>query len=140
MVFRKDSLLFYQCRIFYIIMGIASLLFIPTVGLELFLLYVSIPVLLFLLNPQMYNEFITINEMGISCHRSKKLLWSYEWDRIAELRKSSRYLLPAIEVITFNKHGEPEQYALPAQYFQLGKAAKEAIKQYYKPAGQSLNL
>ncbi len=139
MTFRKDSLLFYQSKIIYIVMAILCLILIPGIGLWIPILFALCFIILILVNPKLHDEFITINETGISCQRSGKQLWTYEWERIAELRRSSRFRMPSIEVITYNKRGEAERFALPNQYFQLGKVAKEAIKRYYKPTEHSLN-
>ncbi len=84
-------------------------------------------------NPRSYNEFITIDEHGISCEKAGKQLWGYDWDSIVELRRSNRSRTKAIDVIVYDKFGKPEPYALIGQYFLLGKAAKEAMKRYYKP-------
>ena len=134
MIFRKNSLLFYQSELMYIVFLIICFTLIPTLGLYLSLLYAFPFVVLMLVNFKLHNEYIIINEVGISCQKSGKQLWEYEWHNIAELRKSARYLLPSIEIITFNEHGEVERFALPNHYFQLGKAAREAIKRYYKAA------
>lgn len=103
------------------------------VRLWLFLVGASVMALFAWFNPKFYNEFITIDEHGISCQKAGKPLWCYDWSKIVELRKSNRYLTKSIEVIVYDKFGKPEPYALPDQYFLLGKTAKEAIKRYYKP-------
>lgn len=133
MMFRKDSLLFYQSEIFYIVMAILCLTIVPMLVGNIFLLYMFPFLVLVLVNPQLHNEFILINETGISCQKSGKQLWAYEWSSIAVLKRSSRFLMPSIEVIAYNKFGESERNALPNQYFQLGRTAREAIKRYYKP-------
>ena len=133
MIFRKDALLFYQTEMVCIVVMILCLGLIPTLGVGLTLLYACPFLVLMLANPQIYKEFITINESGISCHKSGKQLWSYEWNGIAELRNSSRFRMPSIEVIAYKKCGEGEAFAVPNHYFQLGRKAKKAIKQYYNP-------
>lgn len=138
MMFRKNSLLFYHSEILSIIIAILSLVIVPT--LRIMSILFIFPLIAFILaNPQLHNEFITINETGISCQQSGKQLWAYEWDSIAELRKSSRFMLPSIEVIVYNKYGEAEKFALHNQYFQLGRTARKAVKQYYKPTEHPLN-
>ena len=139
MIFRKDSLLFYQSEIFYIVMAILCLTLVPMMVGEISLLYLFPFLVLILVNPQLHNEFIAINETGISCQKSGKQLWAYEWLSIAELKRSSRFLMPSIEVIAYNKYGESERFALPNQYFQLGRTAREAIKRYYKPTEHPQN-
>ena len=139
MMFRKDSLLFYQSEIFYIVMVIVCMTLIPILGIVISLLYMCPFIVLILVNPKLHNEFITIDENGISCKKSGKHLWVYEWDSIAELKACSRFLMPSIAVIVYNKHGESERFALPNQYFQLGRMAREAIMRYYKPTEHPLN-
>lgn len=139
MIFRKDSLLFYQSEIFYIVIVILCLTLIPILGIEISLLYMFPFIVLILVNPKLHNEFITIDDTGISCQKSGNQLWAYGWDCIAELKRSSRFLMPSIEVVAYNKYGESERFALPNQYFQLGRTAREAIKRYYKPTEHPLN-
>lgn len=131
MMFRKDALLFYQSEIFYIIVAILCLALIPILGLEVSLLYMFPFIVLILVNPKLHNEFITIDETGISCQKSGKQSWAHAWSDIAELKRSSRYLMSSIEVIVYNQYGETEQFAFPNHYFQLGRAAKKAIQRYY---------
>ena len=132
MTFQKNSLLFYQGQIVLMLMALLGLIFIPHLGWEIFLVF-EIPVIaLILLFPKLYNEFVTINEKGILCQRAGETLWEHSWENIAELKSSSRFLLPSVEVITYNKNGKAEPFALPNHYFQLGQAAKKAINMYYK--------
>lgn len=130
MMFRQNSLLFYQSEFIYIVMATLCLAFIPLLGVGLSLLYMSPLIVLALVNSKLHNEFIIINEQGISCQKSGKQLWACNWDKIAELKKSSRFLMPAIEVIKYDSCGNPEQFAMSNHYFQLGKTAKKAINQY----------
>lgn len=140
MMFRKDSLLFYQGEVFYIAMVILCFTLMPILWLEMSLLCMFPFIVLIFVNPKLHNELIIINETGISCQKSGKQFWVYGWDSIAELKRSSRFLMPSIEVIAYNKYGESERFALPNQYFQLGRTAREALKRYYKPTEHSLNL
>jgi len=86
-------------------------------------------------NPKLHNEYISINEVGISCQKARKQLWAYKWEDIAELKKGSRFLMPSIEVIAYNKCGKLEQYAHAEHYFQLSGVARKALKHYYKKTG-----
>lgn len=130
MIFRKDSLLFFQSEVFYIVFVIVSLTLIPVLGIELSLLYALLFVILIVVNPWLHNEFITIDEIGISCHKSGKQIWAYEWNSIAKLQRSSRFRLPSIEIMIYSSCTKPEQYHFSGHYFQLGRVAKKAIKQY----------
>lgn len=121
-------------------MATLCLTIIPMLGVKFALLIMFPFIVLIFVNPKLHNEFITINETGILCQKSGKQLWAYEWDRIAELKRSSRFLLPSIEVIALNKYGISEHRVLDdSNYFQLGRPAREAIKRYYKPTEHSLN-
>ena len=132
MSFRKDALLYYQHQAICIIMVIVvCCVLLPAIGLNLSLLYCFPFPLLMLLNIKLNNEFITIDEYGISCQKAGIQLWVYTWDDIADLKKKSRFLMPSIEIISHSKCGELEWFARSKHYFQLGKTAKKAIKRYY---------
>lgn len=131
MIFRKDSFLFYQGVIMYIVVAILCLALIPVLGLSLSLILIIPFVVLIFANTGLHNEYIVMDEKGISCYKSGKDLWGYRWNSVAELRKSNRFLMPSIEVIVYNKCGAPEPFAHPNEYFQLSRSAKKAIKQYY---------
>jgi len=132
MTFRKDSLLFYEGQIIYAIMSILCLLLPPALGWSVSLLLLSIFIVLLLISPKLHNQYITIDATGIVCQQSGKQLWVYNWEQVAELRKSSRFQLPSIEIIAYNKVGVPEQFAHPNHYFQLGRTARKAITRHYK--------
>ncbi len=136
MTFRKDSLLFYQSEIAYIAITIVCLVLIKPLGVVWYLLGILPFVVFILINPIIYNEFITINENGISCWKRGRCMWEYEWNSISQLKRSSRFLMPSIEIIGYNKYGEAEQYAVDGHYFQLGKTAKKAIENYYSSCNQ----
>ena len=136
MTFRKNATNFYQSEFIYIFTVLLSLvlIFIPAFNEIQIIFFVSacLFALLAVINPKLYNEFITIDETGISCRRADKILWSYHWDEIAQLKKGQRFLHPSVEVIVFDKQGNKEPFAGADKYFQLSKSAKTAIKKYYK--------
>ncbi len=137
MKFRKNSLLFYQSEFLYIFMAVLCLAVIPIFKSFMFLGGTFLFALLAVINTKLYNEFIVINEIGISCQRSGDQLWSYEWDMVADLKRSTRFLLPSIEVIVYDKSGTPKCFAENDHYFHLGKTAKNAVNKYYKKTGDS---
>lgn len=139
MTFRQNEIMYRQVEILYSVAALCSLGLIPSLGFGFPLLCAISLVIIILVNPKLQNEFITIDETGIRCEKSGTQLWAYEWDRIAALKKSTRLQSPAVEVITYCKSGKPEPYSLPGQYFQLSRAAKKALKQYYKPQDHSRN-
>ena len=136
MTFRKNTTNFYQSEFIYIFTVLLSLvlIFIPAFNeiQIIFIVSACLFALLAVINPKLHNEFITIDETGISCRRSSNLLWSYQWDEIAQLKKGQRFLHPSVEVIVFDKQGNKEPFAGADKYFQLSKSAKTAIKKYFK--------
>ncbi len=133
MTFRKQASFFYQSTVFYIATSIACLVMFIFVRIWLFPVGSAVMALLAWLNPSFYNDFITIDEHGITCEKAGKHLWGYDWDSIAELRKGTHSCTKAIYIIGYDKFGKPEPYPQLDRYFLLGKAAKEALKRYYAP-------
>ena len=131
MVFRKNALLFYQSEIIYTLMIVVCFALTPILGL-LVSFICALPFVIFaLITPKIYNEYITISELGVSCHKSGKILWEYGWDSISDIKKSSRFLLPSMEILTYT-NGVPSEFAIHGHYFQLGRTAQKAIERYYK--------
>ena len=133
MSFRRDALRFSESIILSISLIILCLVIIPYQGLQGFLLGVVPTIFFNSIFLTSYKEYVTIDEAGISCMRSGKVMWQYEWTSIAELRKGSLFLRPAVFIILYDKSGKPEQFPIHDHYFQLGKQAKEALKIYYRP-------
>lgn len=137
MTFRKDQLVIFQQRIISVFMaGIFSLLILLFWDSNFLLcivgaLLVSLCIGLFFAAPAMYREMITISEAGITCQKYGKQLWSYGWEQIAELRKTNRFNMPSVEIILFDQSENPEPYGAADRYFQLGKEAKTAVRQYW---------
>ena len=130
MTFRKDCLLFYEIQITLIILLLLTLFLIPIIGFKYVLLIEVVFVLLMLLNFKVHSEYITINENGIICCQNQKILWEYKWTCVAELRRSSRFLLPSIEIMVFDSNKNLESPQLSGCYFQLSGKAKIAIEKY----------
>lgn len=131
MTFRKNSLIFYESQIVYIIFAILCLTMISIYGFVISLLFSGLFLILIFANPRLYNEFVTINEIGVSCCKAGKIIWQYEWDDIAKLQKSSRYLMPSLEIVIYDAE-KTDSKVLTGHYFQLGKTAKQAVDKYYK--------
>ncbi len=131
MVFRKNLLLYYEINIYSTAVLILCIGLISVIGVAVFLLCAMPFIALLLVSSKLYDEFIVINEMGLSCYKSKELLWAYEWQEIAALKRSNRFRLPSVEVIRYDANGKIAPFAMPDEYFQLSSAAKKAIKQYY---------
>ena len=142
MLFRKDSLLFYELQIIAIVIAVLCLAMIPFLEAELALLCALmflIFVIIIFINPRIYNEYIIINEIGISCQKAGKQIWAYKWDEIVALQKGSRSRLPSMEIVVpspcraLDSCRDIEHARCSGDYFQLCKAAKKALEQYYKP-------
>lgn len=131
MTFRKNSLMFYESQIVYIVFAILCLTMISVYGFVISFLFSGLFLILIFANPRLHNEFVTINETGISCCKERKIIWQYEWDDIAKLQKSSRYLMPSLEIVICDAENTDSK-VLTGHYFQLGKTAKQAINKYYK--------
>ena len=86
-----------------------------------------------------FNEFILIDETGISCYKSNKLLWKCTWDSIAKLKRGSYYKWPGVAVLLYDKNGIPEEYEYSGRNFHLCRVAKEALEKYYYSQGKSLD-
>ena len=131
MTFRKNSLIFYESQIVYIVFALLCLTMISVYGFVISFLFSGLFLILIFVNPRLYNEFVTINEIGVSCCKSGKIIWQYEWDDIEKLQKSSRYLMPSLEIVICDTKNTDSK-VLTGHYFQLGKTAKQAIDKYYK--------
>ena len=134
MSFRKEALLFCQTNIVCGIIAILFLFLSPILGWLLSWTCFILFIILILINPLFFSEYIIIDEKGISCKQASKLLWEYGWENISELKYSSRYRMPSVEILTKNKSKEYEQIVSAHSYFQLCRTAKKAIDQYYQHA------
>ena len=75
---------------------------------------------------------ITMDEQGVRCTESDKLLWDLSWSQIAEVRKTTRYRSRAVQLVPIE---EPKQdlhipQAHPFLGFQMSRSAKIALKTY----------
>lgn len=129
MKFRKNSLIFYESQIAYVIFAILCLIMIPVYGFEIPLLFCVLFLILFFINPRLHNEIVIINETGITCYKADKQIWRYEWESIAKLEKSSRFRMSSLEIVLYDG---ADSYIRTGHYFQVGKTAKNAINQYGK--------
>ena len=132
MVFRKKSLLFYEYEILTAITIMALLGVTLIIKSALPLIYaLPLTVLLFLGPKLFFNELITVNETGISCHKAGRQLWAFAWEDIAALQKNKHDRWPTMVIEASNSCGGPDS----REYcFQLSKTAKKAIEQYYNKA------
>ena len=79
------------------------------------------------------QNYILMNEEGIFCHRGEKLCWGYRWTEIAELKIGNRFRFPSIDIVLKPEYRfYRKEFETTEAYFQLGTAAKKAIKLYCK--------
>ena len=140
MTFPKCELTYREMKIASIFLFISFwLIYLATIpthrfAMPYFALFLMGPlasILVFFISETFRKELITIDENGIVCKRKDELLWSYDWDSIAWLKRGAYYRMPSVAVVTYDKFGVPGQYGIYGHCFQLSKAAKEALKKYY---------
>lgn len=100
----------------------------------LFLILMSIAsILTIIIGYSCFNDYITIDENGISCKRKSELIWSFKWDEIAQIKKCNVNRHRGVALITYNKRGEPEcSFENGGHDFELCKKAKQALQNYGK--------
>ncbi len=132
MTFRKDSLLFFSHLCMHCFMAVICIVLIPVDQFGL-LPFLSLMFLVFAaLSPIVHNEFVTVDNGGILCRKRGKVIWEYKWDNIVKLKRSSRYRMPSVEIVTDDNASAVVPYDFSVHYFQLGNAARKAIEQYCK--------
>ena len=137
MSFRKDSLMFFENQLLLMLFALLSISLIPFLGT---LLPVSLSLVfsvLIIVNTRIQNEYVTINDIGIMCHKAGNLQWEYKWSDIADLQRSSRFRMPSIEILVYSTKAS-EKAQLSGDYFQLCRKAKDALRKYYSPNGKPL--
>ena len=132
MIFRKDCLLFCQSLTSFSILLALCFALIPFFGIKVTAILSTAIVVIAIVDLIHNNEYITVNEVGITCSKAGKQMWAYEWNTIAKLQRSSRYLLPSMEIFISSSEGEKGQSICTGNYFQLGRTAKKALDKYYK--------
>ena len=134
MDFRKNEILFLQEQIVYCggIVGCAGMI-IWNISLWPAFFPLSIGMLgLFLANCFGKSEVVTINEVGIQCKNKNTILWDFPWTEIEELHIGRRLREPSVEIELKVDSVYRKDFDFHQCYFQLGRTAKKAIKQYYK--------
>lgn len=80
-----------------------------------------------------FNDYITIDETGVSCNRKNRLQWNLKWNEIALVKKGIVNKHRGIILYVYNKRGEPEYSFENGGYeFELSKQAKQALALYGK--------
>lgn len=135
MRFRRKGILFWEVQI------VVSLCLIGSIALmvydSMFISVLLIPSVLlvgaFVMQLISRKEYIIMNEEGIACQIGKQLRWGFQWSEIAELKIGNRFRNPSVDIVIktdcCNNKGKIETIEA---YFQLGLAAKKAIKHYCK--------
>lgn len=123
MIFRKNSLLFFESQVIYILLSMSSLFIIPVLDFCIWSLFFVPLLIMTIINPIFFREYIRIDEQGIRCYKAKITLWEYEWSNISDIRRGSRYRLPTAEIYIEEVNNSIPRF--PLNYFQLGKSAKK---------------
>ena len=131
MTFRKDELLFREQIITCCVMCVLCGALIPLDDFGIFRYFSLLFILLIALTPFLHNTFITIDASGVICTKRGNVLWSYRWEDVVKLKKSSRYRMPSDEIVTKIVSNEVTPYEYSEHYFQLGRKARKAISMYY---------
>lgn len=131
MTFRKDELLFKEQIITCCVMFALCVALIPLDNFGIFHYISLLFVLLIALTPVLHNTFITIDASGVICTKRGNVLWSYRWEDVVKLKKSSRYRMPSVEIVTEIAGNEATPYEYSEHYFQLGRKARQAISMHY---------
>lgn len=137
MSFRKNSLMFFENQLLLVLFTLLSVFLIPFLGALLPISLALVFSVLIIVNTRIQNEYITINDIGIMCHKAGNLQWEYKWTDIASLQLSSRFRMPSIEILVYSTKTSA-QAQLSGDYFQLCRVAKDALREYYCPNGKSL--
>lgn len=139
MSFKKEALSFYEMMIVFVGFSITGLLMFFVCFSEnkpvalLFLFFALFFSLIAVFNfKNFHNDYITINEIGVSCYKKDEILWEYKWCEIAKFKKINLLRWPAVAVIIYNEFGEPDQFALEGHSFQLCRTAQKALNMYGK--------
>lgn len=135
MRFRQYNINFWETQIFIsicLIVGVIGMM-LDSVLVPALLIPSILSLIVLITEWVMKQNYILMNEEGIFCYRGERLCWGYQWAEISELKIGKRFRHPSIDIIL-----KPEyrfyrrEFETMEAYFQLGSAAKEAIKLYCK--------
>ena len=141
MTFQKDYLQVRMQRICCIIIALICPILVLFAELEIWLVsvfFALLSIVCLLGASKLYDEYITINENGISCSRKGTQIWAYAWDDIVALQRGTRYSQPSMDIIVpspcraLDSCREIPGARGSGHYFQLSKTAKQALALYYK--------
>ncbi len=129
MFFRRREILFIETIIVLCMLLLASLFILCFDFLYFLLTFFGFlfNLTFFIISPE---EYILIDDTGISNHLKNDCLWEYSWEEIAELRIGNRARKKTIEIFLKSKEDESKlEYS--RKYFEYGKKSKEALAIYY---------
>ena len=129
MTFRRDKKQFYEGLVLLLLFTVLSVLFIFIFGWELSG-FAAVWAVLLVGYPRCFQQYITIDERGISCREKDRQLWAFEWHQIIDLKKYSRYRNPGIALV-LTEEAERQRQDATATSFQLCKEARVALDRYY---------
>ena len=131
MTFRKNSVSFIVGLCYFWTMAVLSLAYTLITQEWFMALFPLFFIITAARTPSDYDEFITMDHEGIRCATKKgKVMWAYTWENIIKFKKFSHCRTPAVQIILDDQVDElVPRYLL---FFELGRIARKAIRQYYK--------
>ncbi len=136
MQFRKTGIFFFEMMIsLTLILLIQGFCMIYVKAFNTIFIIIFLMMLLLLVTFPFGERHIIVDDDGITCRSHKKQIWSFKWSEIKELRLSSWGRNPALYIILIEyDHTDIDNLKIIEQdlYFQYGRKAKQAIRQYCK--------
>ena len=80
----------------------------------------------------LFNEYIIIDNKGISCVKKGITCWSYPWNAIYELQIVRMYTNPCVQIIPKSDYQNSDLCEIDHLNFQLCPKAKKALRIYNK--------
>ena len=135
MKFRQNGFLFIEGLIAYSVSLLISccLMIYDAMFFRILLIPTLIILILLITLPHFHNEYIIIDNDGIVCHKANKVMWKFKWSDIKEMKQGTRSRYKSLEIILkeYDCKSTPNiSYIENTLYFQYGKKAKQAVKQY----------
>lgn len=90
----------------------------------------GLAMLLLLYGLRNFDEYVTVDEKGITCEKKGEILWQYAWFEIAYLLIGAENRSPGVHIILKVDCQDKRFYPQPKGSFQLTKASREALNSY----------
>lgn len=124
MTFRRNAPMFFENTCCLCIIAIICIVCLPIDQVGIMPFFAICFIFFAALMPAVHNEYIIVDNDGIRCKKRDNIMWEHTWENIAELKSVFRGGRKSVEILTNNGSS--------GHYFQLGRAARKAITQYYR--------